>query len=54
MNILLIYLLIRHNYPGGSSGTCLRRAIPQDNRKAHKNMEQSKQAKFCFNLPNNA
>ena len=30
------------------------RAIPQDNRIAHKNMEQSKQAKFCFNLPNNA
>ena len=30
------------------------RAIPQDNRIAHTNMEQSKQAKYCFNLPNNA
>ena len=29
------------------------RAIPQDNRIAHTNMEQSKQAKYCFNLPNN-
>ena len=29
-------------------------AIPQDNRIAHKNMEQSKQVKYCFNLPNNA
>ena len=29
-------------------------AIPQDNGIAHKNMEQSKQAKYCFNLPNNA
>ena len=29
-------------------------AIPQDNRIAHTNMEQSKQAKYCFNLPNNA
>ena len=29
-------------------------AIPQDNRIAHDNMEQSKQAKYCFNLPNNA
>ena len=28
--------------------------VPQDNRIAHKNMEQSKQAKYCFNLPNNA
>ena len=27
-------------------------AIPQDNRIAHKNMEQSKQVKYCFNLPN--
>ena len=30
------------------------RAIPQNNRIAHKNMEQPKQAKYCFNLPNNA
>ena len=30
------------------------RAIPQDNRIAHTNMEQSKQVKYCFNLPNNA
>ena len=30
------------------------RAIPQDNRIAYKNMEQSKQVKYCFNLPNNA
>ena len=29
-------------------------AIPQDNRIAHKIMEQSKQVKYCFNLPNNA
>ena len=29
------------------------RAIPQDNRIADTNMEQSKQAKYCFNLPNN-
>ena len=53
MNSLLISLLIQHNYPGRSSDTCLRRAIPQDNRKPHKNMEQSKKAK-CFYLPNNA
>ena len=32
----------------------LGQAIPQDNRIAHKNMEQSKQVKYCFNLPNNA
>ena len=29
-------------------------AIPQDNRIAHKNMEQSKQVKYCLNLQNNA
>ena len=29
-------------------------AIPQDNRIAHTNIEQSKQAKYFFNLPNNA
>ena len=29
------------------------RVIPQDNKIAHTNMEQSKQAKYCFNLPNN-
>ena len=29
-------------------------AIPQDNRIAHKFMEQFKQVKYCFNLPNNA
>ena len=29
-------------------------AIPQDNRIAHKNVELSKQVKYCFNLPNNA
>ena len=29
-------------------------AIPQDNRIAHTNMEQSKQAKYCFNLPDNS
>ena len=32
----------------------IEQAIPQDNRKAHKIMEQSKQVKYCFNLPNNA
>ena len=30
------------------------RAVPEDNRIGHKNMEQSKQAKYCFNPPNNA
>ena len=54
MNIPFIYLLTRPNYSGGSSDTCLvcmtGRAIPQDYRIAHKNMEQ---AKYCFNLPNN-
>ena len=30
------------------------RVIPQDNRIVHKNMEQSKQAKYCFNLPKHA
>ena len=30
------------------------RAIPQDNGIAHTNMEQPKQVKYCFNLPNNA
>ena len=58
MNILFIYLLTRPNYSGGSTDTCLSlndwTAIPQENRIAHKNMEQSKQAKYCFNLPNNA
>ena len=29
-------------------------AIPQDNRIDYKNMEQSKQVKYCLNLPNNA
>ena len=29
-------------------------AIPQDNRIAHTSMEQSKQGKYCFNLPNDA
>ena len=32
----------------------IEQAIPQDNRIAHKIMEQSKQVKYCFNLPNNA
>ena len=32
----------------------IRQDIPQDNRIAHKIMEQSKQEKYCFNLPNNA
>ena len=54
----IFYLFIRPNTRAEAVTSVSARmtgwAIPQDNRIAHKNMEQSKQAKYCFNLPNNA
>ena len=55
--IFHLFFLTRPNYSGGSSDTCLSLndwTIPEDNRIAHNNIEQSKQAKYCFNLQNNA
>ena len=58
MNIPFIYLLTRPNYSGRSSDTYLGlndwTDFSRRNRIAHKNMDQSKQAKYCFNLQNNA
>ena len=54
---LFIYrsdLIIRAEAVTSVSALMIGQAIPQDNRIAHKNMEQSKQEKYCFNLPNNA
>ena len=54
MNILFIYLWIRPNTRAEAvTPVWTGRAIPQDNIISHKNMEQSKQAKYCFNFPNN-
>ena len=36
------------------SALMIGQAIPQGNRIAHKIIDQSKQVKYCFNIPNNA
>ena len=55
---LVFFLFIRPNTRAEVvtpvSACMIGQAIPQDNRIAHKIMEQSKQVKYCSNLPNSA